>query len=148
MPTATLDGEAGLSAASYERRRYAAPPFSESDRDQDGALSPAELASLLQQHDPLTFDRARPMGALNKEAWARPFSTPALQRATWELLAFLRAEISSAAPAAALPSDDALQAAAATEDLYSAEVQTILIQLKTLHQEHGLTFPEGLIRAE
>ena len=148
LSTATLDGESALSADSYERRRYAAPPFSESDRNQDGALSPAELVPLLQQHDPLTFDRTRPKQALNKEAWSRPFSAPALQRATWELLAFLRAEVASAAPTADLPGDEALQAAAATEDLYSAEVQQVLGQLRALHLEHGLTFPAGLIREE
>ena len=146
--TAALDGEAALSADSYERRRYAAAPFTEADQNQDGTLSPAELLPLLQQHDPLTFDSARPMAALNKEAWAQPFSTPALQRATWELLAFLRAEISAVAPETELPNDETLRAAAATEDLYSDQVQGVLISLQTLHLQHGLSFPTGLIREE
>ena len=146
--TAALDGDAALSAASYEGRRYAATPFTSSDLDQDGALSPAELVILIQQHDPLTFDQARPMGALNKEAWARPFSSSALQRATWELLAFLRAEVYTVAPEAELPDDETLHAAAATEDLYSAQVQGVLIALRAQHIQHGLSFPKGLIREE
>ena len=144
--TATLDGEAALSAEGYARRHYAGPPFASVDHNQDGVLDAAELASLLQQHDPLTFDRTRPMNALNKEKWSQPFSAPALQRATWELLAFLRAEVASVAPDAALPDDDALQAAAATEDLYSDAVQGLLRQLQALHVQHGLTFPSGLLQ--
>ena len=144
--TATLDGEAELSRSSYEQRQYAPLPFDEADTDGSGALSAAELAVLLGRQDPMTFDRSRPMQALSPEKWSRPFSAPALQRSMWELLAFLRAEVAAAAPDAALPDDAALEAAAATEDLYSEPAQAVLRQLQALHVAHGLTFPDGLIQ--
>ncbi|MFT5683499.1 MAG: hypothetical protein ACI8RZ_004431 [Myxococcota bacterium] len=146
-PTAALDGGEALTEASYEQRRYAAPPFAEADADGSGALSSAELAALIRIQDPLTFDRSKPMGALSPETWSKPFSAPALQRSLWELLAFLRAEVAAANPGAALPDDDALQAAAATEDLYSQSVQEVLLVLKAGHEASGLVFPEGLIPA-
>ena len=144
-PTATIDGSAALSEADYTRRAYAAIPFAEADTDGSGTLSAAELAVLITRQDPLTFDRARPMQALDRQKWSTPFSEPRLQRVTWELLAFLRAEVAAAAPEAVLPDDDALQAAAATEDLHSEAVQGVLRALQALHVEHGLVFPDGLI---
>lgn len=146
--TAALDGGEALAESSYEQRRYAAPPFAEADADGSGSLSPAELSALIQVQDPLTFDRSKPMGALSPEVWSKPFSAPALQRSLWELLAFLRAEVAAADPAAVLPDDATLAAAAATEDLYAEPVQAVLATLKAGHEASGLTFPEGLLSAE
>ena len=143
--TARLDGTPELSEAGFERRRYAAPPFAGSDADHSGGLSAEELVVLIRKRDPLTFDQAKPMGALSREAWSKPFSEPVLQRSMWELLAFLRAEVAAVSPEATLPDDATLQVAAATEDLYSEPVQAVLGQLEVLHQAHGLTFPDGLI---
>jgi hypothetical protein len=144
-PTAALDGGEQLAGAGYEHRRYAAPPFSEADTDGSGALSPAELSALIRLQDPLTFDRSRPMGALSPEVWSKPFSAPALQRSLWELLAFLRAEVAAADASYPLPDDATLAAAAATEDLYAAPVQAVLVALQAGYGACGLVFPEGLV---
>lgn len=145
--TATMGGDRALSAEDYRRTQYAAAAMAEVDTDGSGDLSASELAVILQGQDPLTFDQARPMSALTREKWSKPFAEPALQRTTWELLAFLRAEVAAVAPDAVLPNDDALKAAAATEDLFSAPVQDVLQQLAALHEAHGLTFPPGLLQA-
>lgn len=147
-PTATLGGGTELSAADYSRTSYAALPLAEVDADGSGALSARELAALIRRQDPMTFDESQPMGALTRETWSQPFAEPALKRATWELLAFLRAEVAAVAPGAELPDDATLDAAAATEDLYSEPVQAVLRQLEALHQQHSLAFPDGLIRKE
>lgn len=146
-PTATLDGAPALSEADYTRRAYAAIPFAEADTNASGTLSADELAVLITRQDPLTFDRARPMQALDRKKWSTPFSEPRLQRVMWEMLAFLRAEVAAVAPGAVLPDDAALKAASATEDLHAEAVQDVLRALQALHVEHGLTFPEGLIDA-
>ena len=143
--TAALDGQDALSADGYAKRSYTALPLSQVDTDRSSTLSPAELAVLIRQQDPLSFDQTRPMGALDRQKWATPFSQPALQRATWELLAFLRAEVAAVAPQATLPTDDDLRTAAATENLHSDAVQSLLQQLAALHEANHLTFPSGLL---
>lgn len=129
----------------WARVMWMGPDFENADVDGSRGIGVRELSGLLRSQDPLNFDERRERGALDREAWAAPFSAPAAQRATFETLAFVRDETRHLEPGARLPDDEALRTLAAGGSLDADEVQGVLVGMRAVWTRHDRVFPEGLI---
>ena len=127
------DGDGRVTAHEYERTLYLGPSFTEADRDGDGELSAQELAHLLREQSPTTFDgeKGADTGSPAPVGW-RPQAENAW---LWELLVWLRD-----APAAPV-TDDAIHTAVDSGSLDSAETQAVLAAIRPAWEARGWVWP-------
>jgi len=97
------DEDGRVDVHEYSRTVYAAPPFSEIDKNGNGDLDPDELDQLLADQDPSVFDRRPEPHGVNPEVWRRPFSGDPAARLRLERLAFLVDEVQRSAPDTSTP---------------------------------------------
>lgn len=123
-----VGGDGRVDEADYTRVAWSAPPFAAADADHDGALSTAELATLLDGQAPLSFDGGLPRGAPDPELGPGMSGTlTADQRHAWEVLHVLAAEARAAGRPTPTPAE---LDAAAQGGLRGAATIAMIAQLR------------------
>lgn len=162
------DGDGRVEVAEYEAVALRGTPFAEADADGDGALSVSELAALAAGEDPALLSHAlkgppknghrragnesgkRPLNKTADGKQAAPKAGDHNLDSGWAVrmvLESLRDEVRYADPNAALPTDDAIGAAASSGHLHTAETRVLLRELETLSDTAKIAFPPSLREA-
>jgi hypothetical protein len=135
------DQDGRVEAAEYDKTVWNGPPFASADRDLDGDLSPAELATLVQSQSPSSFDGPHLENPVKAEEGGMT-APPRAQQDVAEVLAWMCGALDSVG--VATPAAAALDLAIQSARLDSVETQAILEEIRPRWLAQGWSWPQGL----
>ncbi len=143
---ARLDQDADGALDQRELQRGSPAPVSVAELDADGdeAVGPDELLVAFRELDPAGFDGVLTAVAPSPADVELFFPEPPRERRVRVMFEFMVAQVRQIAPQTPLPSEQDLQAAAATGSLDSPEAQAVAQQLAQAYQGLGLTVPPSV----